>query len=77
MTATSPKCALLAIADEATIAVLLYDDVTVVSAEQRARVQDGTFVLDAIGEGTTTISVMFLDKDGMHVETLGFTVTVK
>lgn len=67
----------VAIADEATIAVLLYDDVTVVSAEQRARVQDGTFVLDAIGEGTTTISVMFLDKDGMHVETLGFTVTVK
>ncbi len=67
----------VALGDEAAIAVLLYDNVSVVSAEQRARVQDGTFVLEAIGEGTSTISVMFLDEEGMHVETLGFTVTVK
>lgn len=67
----------VAVADEADIAVLLYDNVSVVSAEQRARVENGTFTLDAIGEGTTTISIMFLDEDGMHIETLGFTITVK
>ena len=67
----------VAIGDEAATAVLLYDNVSVVSAEQRAKTQNGTFELEAIGEGTTTISVMFLDKDGMHIETLGFTVTVK
>ena len=67
----------VALGDEAAIAVLLYDNVSVVSAEQRARVQDGTFELEAIGEGTTTVSVMFLDEAGMHIETLGFTITVK
>ena len=63
--------------DEAVIAVLLYDNVSVVSADQRARVQDGTFEIEAIGEGTSTVSVMFLDEEGMHIETLGFTITVK
>lgn len=67
----------VALGDEAAIAVLLYDNVSVVSAEQRARVQDGTFEIEAIGEGTSTISVMFLDDEGMHIETLGFTITVK
>ena len=67
----------VALGDEAAIAVLLYDNVSVVSAEQRARVQDGTFELEAIGAGTSTVSVMFLDENGMHIETLGFTITVK
>ena len=67
----------VAIGDKAAIAVLLYDNVSVVSAEQRARVKDGSFELEAIGEGKTTISIMFLDENGMHIETLGFTVTVK
>ena len=63
--------------DEAVIAVLLYDNVSVVSADQRARVQDGTFEIEAISAGVSTISIMFLDEAGMHVETLGFTITVK
>ena len=57
--------------------ILLFDNVSVVSAEQRALSENGTFKLATVGEGTATISVMFLDEDGMHVETLGFTVTVK
>ena len=67
----------VAVADEAAIAVLNYDNVSVVSAEQRARVESGVFTLEAIQAGTTTISIMFLDEEGMHIETLGFTVTVK
>lgn len=67
----------VAVADDAAIAVLNYDNVSVVSAEQRARVKSGVFTLEAIQAGTTTISIMFLDEDGMHIETLGFTVTVK
>lgn len=67
----------VAVGDEATTAVLLYDNVSVVSAEQRALSENGTFKLDAVGEGNSTISVMFLDENGMHVETLGFTITVK
>ena len=67
----------VALGGEAAIAVLLYDNVSVVSAEQRARIQNGTFELDAIGAGTSTVSVMFLDEAGMHIETLGFTITVK
>ena len=67
----------VAIGDEAAVAVLLYDNVSVVSAEQRALNENGTFKLEAVGEGNTTISVMFLDENGMHIETLGFTVTVK
>ncbi len=67
----------VALGDRAAIAVLLFDNVSVVSAEQRARVQDGVFELEAIGEGTSTVSVMFLDDAGMHIETLGFTITVK
>lgn len=67
----------VAVADEAAIAVLNYGDVSVVTADQRALFENGTFKLEAIKEGTSTISVMFLDEEGMHVETLGFTVTVK
>ncbi len=67
----------VAVADEAAMAVLLYDNVSVVSAEQRALTQSGTFTVDAIGEGTSTISVMFLKEDGTHLETLGFSITVK
>ena len=67
----------VAVGDEAAQAVLLYDNVSVVSAEQRALSENGTFKLEAVGEGVSTISVMFLDENGMHVETLGFTVTVK
>ena len=44
--------------DEAVIAVLLYDNVSVVSAEQRALNENGTFKLEAVGEGNTTISVL-------------------
>ncbi len=67
----------VAIADDAAIAVLLYDNVSVVSAEQRTRTQNGSFELEAIGAGNTTVSIMFVDENGMHIETLGFTVTVK
>ncbi len=67
----------VALGDEAAMAVLLYDNVSVVSAEQRATTQSGTFELDAIGEGKATVSIMFLDEAGMHIETLGFTITVK
>jgi hypothetical protein len=67
----------VALGDDAAMAVLLYDNVSVASAEKRATVQDETFELEAIAAGTTTISVMFLDENGMHIETLGFTVTVK
>ena len=67
----------VSIADEAVMAVLLYDNVSVVSAEQRVRVNSGTFTLDAINAGTSTISIMFIDEAGYEVETLGFTVTVK
>lgn len=67
----------VAVADEAAIAVLLYDNVSVVSAEVRALTENGVFTLDAVQAGTTTISVMFLKEDGTHLETLGFTVTVK
>ena len=67
----------VAVGDEAVQAILLYDNVSVVSAEQRALTENGTFEINAVGEGVTTISIMFLDENGMHVETLGFTVTVK
>ena len=67
----------VAIGDEAAQAVLLYDNVSVVSAEQRALSENGTFELSAVNAGVTTVSIMFLDANGMHVETLGFTVTVK
>ena len=67
----------VAIGDEAAQAILLFDNVSVVSAEQRALSENGTFEIKAVGEGAATISVMFLDENGMHVETLGFTVTVK
>lgn len=67
----------VAIGDEAAQAILLYDNVSVVSAEHRALSENGTFEIEAVGEGAATISVMFLDENGMHVETLGFTVTVK
>ncbi|MBQ7875480.1 MAG: hypothetical protein IJ306_10085, partial [Oscillospiraceae bacterium] len=67
----------VAIADEADLAVLLYDNVSVVGSELRALSESGTFTLDALQAGTATISVMFLKEDGTHLETLGFTVTVK
>lgn len=67
----------VALDENVALAVLLYDNVSVVSAAQRARVESGTFVLDTHSAGTSTISIMFLDENGMHVETLGFTVTVK
>ncbi len=67
----------VAIADEAAMAVLMYDNVAVVEAEQRALLENGTFILKAVQAGNTAISVMFLDEEGMHIETLAFTVTVK
>lgn len=67
----------VAIADEAKMAVIMYDNVSVVSTENRAKFESGTFELNAVGEGTSTISVMFLDENGTHIETLGFTITVK
>lgn len=67
----------VAVADEAAMAILNYDNVSVVESDHRALFENGTFSLEAIQAGTTTISVMFLDEAGMHVETLGFTVTVK
>ena len=67
----------VALADEATLAVLNYDNVAVVSAEQRALFENGTFTLEAIQAGTTAISVMFIDENGNHIETLAFTVTIK
>lgn len=67
----------VAIAGEAAQAVLLYGDVTVLSADLRALSESGTFTLETIQPGTSTISVMFLKEDGTHLETLGFTVTIK
>lgn len=67
----------VSITGEAAIAVLNYDNVSVVGAEQRALVESGVFTLDAIQAGNATISIMFLDEEGMHIETLAFTVTVK
>ena len=67
----------VALGDEASSVVLLYDNVSVVSAEQRALFENGTFEIEAISAGVSTISIMFLDEAGMHVETLGFTITVK
>lgn len=67
----------VALADEADMAILMYDNVSVVSTDLRALDESGTFTLDAIQAGTATISVMFLKEDGTHLETLGFTVTVK
>ncbi len=58
-------------------AVLLYDNVSAVKSDLRELKESGTFEVEAIGEGTTTISVMFLDEDGMYVETLAFSVTIK
>lgn len=62
---------------DAVSAVLLYDNLSVVSSDVRELRQTGKFELDAIGEGSSVISIMFLDKDGKLLETLGFTVTVK
>ena len=67
----------VAVADEAALAVLLYDNVSVVASEERAKTESGTFYLETLQAGVTTISIMFLDAEGMHIETLGFTVTVK
>ena len=67
----------VSVADNAKLAVINYDNVSVVKADQRALFENGTFKLEAISEGTTAISIMFLDENGMHIETLGFTVTVK
>ncbi|MBE6882927.1 MAG: hypothetical protein IJE83_04065 [Oscillospiraceae bacterium] len=67
----------VSVADEAALAILNYDNVSVVSAEKRALTENGTFTLECVQAGTATISIMFLDEDGMHIETLGFTVTVK
>ena len=63
--------------DNAARAVLLYDNVSVVKSDLREISENGTFELDTLSAGTATISVMFLDENGMYIETLGFTVTVK
>lgn len=63
--------------DNAAHAVLLYDNVSVLSADLRELNQSGKFTLETLSAGTSTVSVMFLDADGMYLETLGFTVTVK
>lgn len=65
------------LADEAVQAILLYDNVSVVSAERRALSESGTFEIETLQAGTATISVMFLDKDGYNIDTLGFSITVK
>mgnify|MGYP004562975085 CR=1 FL=1 len=63
--------------DNAAHAVLLFDNVSVLNANRRELNASGTFTLDTLSAGTSTVSVMFLDKDGMFIETLGFSVTVK
>lgn len=63
--------------DNAAHAVLLFDNVSVLNANRRELNASGTFTLDTLSTGTSTVSVMFLDKDGMFIETLGFSVTVK
>lgn len=65
------------LAEDAVQAILLYDNVSVVSADRRALSESGTFELKTLNAGTATISVMFLDKDGYAVDTLGFSITVK
>lgn len=67
----------VALADEAAMAVLLYDNLSVVNSDLRALTENGTFELETIQAGTTAISVMFLKEDGTHLETLAFTVTIK
>lgn len=65
------------IAGNAASAVLMYDNVSVVNSDLRELRENGTFEISAIAEGTTSISVMFLDEDGKYIETLAFNVTVK
>ena len=65
------------LAGKATRAVLLYDNVSTVSADLRELSESGTFTLKALNAGTATLSVMFLDENGMYIETLAFNVTVK
>lgn len=65
------------LAGKAAQAVLLFDNVSVVSADLRELEQDGTFKLKALNAGTATLSVMFLDENGMYIETLAFNITVK
>ncbi len=62
---------------DAVSAVLMYDNVSVVNSDLRELSENGTFELETLSEGTTTISIMFLDKDGMYIETLAFSVTIK
>jgi len=58
-------------------AVVSYDNLSVVNSDLRELRENGTFELETLAAGTTTISVMFLDSDGMYIETLAFSVTVK
>ncbi len=58
-------------------AILMYDNVSVVNSDLRELRANGTFELETIAEGTTTVSIMFIDKDGKYIETLAFSVTIK
>lgn len=63
--------------DSVASAVLMYDNVSVVNSDLRELRESGTFEIETLAEGTTAISVMFLDEDGRYVETLAFNVTIK
>ena len=63
--------------DNAVHAVLLYDNVSVLNSDLRELSESGTFEIETLSAGTSTISIMFLDENGMYVDTLGFTITVK
>ncbi len=67
----------VALSGEAAYAVLSYDNVTVLKSDLRLLTENGTFSIDAVQAGTSVISVVLLKEDGTHLETLGFTVTVK
>ncbi len=67
----------VALSGEAAYAVISYDNITVLDTDLRLLTESGTFTLDCVQAGTSVISVTFLKADGTHLETLGFTVTVK
>lgn len=67
----------VALSEDAAFAVISYDNLAVVNSELRLISKSGTFELECLQAGSSVVSVTFLKADGTHLETLGFTVTVK
>lgn len=62
---------------KAASAILSYDNVSVLKSDLRELRENGTFCIDTLSAGTSSIEVMFLDEEGKYIETFGFNVTVK